>query len=521
MKKKLLALLLCSAMLVSALTGCGSSEKGGKQESDVKQSTEEKNYDEKYDLTFSIVGAQAGVDYTADAYYDYICEKFNVNIEFLTNDWTGFDERETTMINTLSMPEMLNRTGFSMLEYYEYVDQGLVKALPDNWEERWPNIAAAQTKTPYSELLDIDGADYAILHPVFGSFASVEWHPGSPTFYFRADWAEQVGMADFGDDYSVTISEIREYIEKVADAGLCDNPKLGITSGYLHSVLKPAFGISTSNYWNRDGEYVYTPATTEYMDFVKTVDEWYHEDILDPDFYVKAAEDYMLEFATGLMPAYAIGGDAGNMANFYKQFAENNPDIDTAKAFGVACVTADDGSVGYMQNSNYWTGIYFNPDLDDAKQERILDMIDYMFSKEGQISSFLGIPEVDWKYDENGGFVRINEGDYTSQEVLYLLGWCQDDFSHSGASPSVPAEVVEKANSVFARKQEGTNLGTDIKYDMYQSDTKDTYSMDPESAVVEAVMSESDAETAWADYLKKNEAMWKTLLDEVNEEIAD
>ena len=211
--KKVVAMMLCVVLALSALTGCGSASK--KEEASSQGAA---NYDKELDLSvtsfYSLYNTTLGIDYTEDPLYQYVCEKFNVTLDFWAQEDASSAEKVRTWVNTGSMPDLTLYFAFNLAEYYEYIDQGLLAPLPDGWEETWPNVAKLVKASGLENLLKVDGQTYAIPHSVFGNFLELSSGVGHTSLWYRKDWAEQVGMSDLGDDYTITISELKEYLEK-------------------------------------------------------------------------------------------------------------------------------------------------------------------------------------------------------------------------------------------------------------------------------------------------------------------
>src|SRR5690606_2052843 len=103
------------------------------------------------------------------------------------------------------------------------------------------------------DLLKVDGQTYAMPHSVFGNFLELPYGVSHTSLWYRKDWAEQVGMPDLGSNYKITIDELKEYLEKVADAEIAPNPTLGTGPNSMHVFFKLANGISTQIWEEENG----------------------------------------------------------------------------------------------------------------------------------------------------------------------------------------------------------------------------------------------------------------------------
>ena len=265
--KKFAALLLCGALTLSALTGCGGDDGGASKESssapEESKAEESKAEDaggeaedaggeaedaggeaasgDAVHFTFTAYNCIAGKDYK-DPLFLWINEKFGVDMEVMANEPSGADERFRTWVMGGTLPDCANWEGFTFAEYYSYIDQGLLGALPDGWEEKYPNIAKMVEASGYAEYLKVDGKTYGVPHVVFNNFLKMDPPINHATLFFRKDWAAEVGMPDMGKDYYVTISELKQYLEKVKEAGLTNDSFVSDSGGNIDQM----FGYASS-----------------------------------------------------------------------------------------------------------------------------------------------------------------------------------------------------------------------------------------------------------------------------------
>ena len=238
MRKKLVALFLGSMMAVSLLAGCGGTASDGgdgtgstspiQTEGDNGEAVPEEadgagetdRYAETVSFTMTGVNTEAGVDYGSSAVGQCIRNKFNVEFEVLPNGVDGAKERFAIEATSGELADMNMWLNFDWSTYYEYVDQGLFAPLPEDWKERWPNLGNMVEKSGYLESLEVDGRTYGFLHSVYGMLTDVGVATAHTSLYMRTDLADQVGMEGLCEDGTITISELKEYLQKVKAAGV-------------------------------------------------------------------------------------------------------------------------------------------------------------------------------------------------------------------------------------------------------------------------------------------------------------
>ena len=162
--KKLIAALLASLMVLStAACSNGENQSGTSQQSGTNSSAagetssvetsdtgEEGTYDTHVDLSWykeGITGHE--INYDGDAYGQFWQDKFNVTFDLTaaTMDDSDWNERLRIWINSGDMPDVAH-WGFNYGELADYAAQDAVYRFPDDWKERWPNVAASQEYVP-------------------------------------------------------------------------------------------------------------------------------------------------------------------------------------------------------------------------------------------------------------------------------------------------------------------------------------------------------------------------------------
>lgn len=528
--KNLIALLVAISMLVT-IAGCGNNSTG--RETNAEVSEEEDKYSEhiEFDATFfySLWNASAGYDLESDPYIQYVLDKFNVTVDILDCAYNTADETSRLWVNGGTMPDTMIWENISRSEMAEYADQGLLKALPDGWEDRWPNLKRMFDATGSADIVTVDGKVYGIPHAVYGNFLAVETMVDNAVVYYRTDFAKQVGMDDMGSDGSVSLEELKEYLTKVGDAGLCENPTLLCDPGSLLGFFQKAYGISGNEFVSTDDGYIWGVQQENYVEMIKEMQEWYNAGLIDPDYYVK--ETAKAEYREGFSAASVF---AGNTGTYTKEVVDPLMDAageklsdETLRAkywdmFAMAAIEGNDGNVYSSEIRNYWLISSFNPDTDDATVERILDMMDWFCSYEGQASVTCGIPGEDFTIDENNKITILNEdiisGEYQVHPSSYFAVWgyCGDDMQYSAGLPGKYEFEIDLSRKTYEAKWNGKIIPMDPAFDNLVSEAKDNYSVNTGSIVHEIVTQNKDVKSSMEEYIKTNENLWKPVVDDLN-----
>ena len=507
--KKILAMLLTAAMLLSLGATCLA-----------------ENYDEHMDFTAAYI--DYGSPAAADDMYHYFLDRFNMDIEMIGLSQASFDEQNTIAISGGNMQDW-TQWNFSYSQYLQYVEQGLFHALPDGWEEKWPNVYKMVKGSGILDALEIDGKVYAIPHGI-----NINLVEGTAmnhcTLYYRADWAKQVGM-EIGE--TMTFDELAAYCKAVIDAGLTSIGLNGNT-GNVEMMLMNRYAPYWASFRKVGGKYVWGPQGEGVIDGIKNMKALYNDGVLNSDYYLNdniVARDL---FTSGMAATYLGDGTISNYELLNQNAAaagmENYLDC-----INCTVLVNDAGNATCAEVTNYWTSLVFNPALSDEKLERALDMIDFACTLEGELAINMGMPEVDWTTDENGDYkiLRAAKEDGTYEEIknvynslyfFWFIGILPDEFTF--VNPSLDPTVKSRISRMYEiRTSSPDYIPLDLDYEFFNGEAKSQYSVDIENEIARIVTDTSitadDVEGEWNSFIENYRAIWEPVVDELNAAFAE
>ena len=378
--KKIVALVLAVMLLLSAASALA-------------------EFDQKVSFTVCTSQTQAAGDYNSDKLAKYVQEKFNVDYEVWPIAYDSQNEKVRVWVNSESMPSLTAWMDWNISEYSEYVDQGLLGALPEGWEQDYPNLHRMIEKTGLLDKLTIDGKLYAVPNAVFGVFLDMDPITNHSTTWYRADWAEQLGY-HFGD--TATFAEFRKYLEDcIANnmSGMDATYGLVGTSDYVNSFFFDATGVDYDGFMETEDGMVWGPTLEAIPETIKMIRDWYQSGLIYPDYYLLSSTDAPEYFYVGNCAALRKDGPVSSHVGVADGLEENGIDPSVAKPI---MLTGEDGVVHAQETTNYWTVIIFNPENDAETMARLCSMIDWLYSEEGILCCQMGVPGVEWDYDAEG-----------------------------------------------------------------------------------------------------------------------
>lgn len=535
MKKRILSLVVALVVAASIFSGC----------------TEEKKTSsggEGFIITVGYPGADE--TWQGDEYFNYITDKVGVDVEFKSLPADSAQEKARIWISSGSMPDVLH-SNFNMGEYIDYAQQGMVKALPADWEEKYPNLGFSMAMTGIlNELKEAgDGEIYGIFRPMdhyskwldefrtaYNEGKDVRDLMDKPEYKFidgygftyRKDWAKQLGIET---DYIMTYDAVMDMAKKFKEADLGNvgaKNTVGIAADYTEApnLFITAFN-SSYKYFHLDenGRYVCGLTEDSTAEGVKAYAKAYREGILAKDFYTQKPQDLNSVFCSQRSGIIFPRAGSYYFTKIRADFSKANPDINVDDALDMCWIVSPDGKVHGREDGNNSTGYYFNPELDDEKFAKILELADYISSVEGGPQVRLGVPDVDYKKDgdeyvilreknEDGSLPGLGSK-YPSYEFFRNFISPQFDIS-TGTDPT--AIEMSKKFMDAKRSHELSLLDWDVKRSSYAADdyVKFNAAYEVNSMFAEIIVAEGDAEKLWEKKRKEIAKAAKSVEDNMN-----
>ena len=351
MKKKLLATLLSAAMVVGAMTGCGSSSDtttqtdtttttdNATQTTDATATTEAPAEDlkgDEVDITVMVWdrGNAAPNTTTEDnALTQWIQQQmkdlYNINVSYVSVPRSESDDKVNIMMSGGTAPNIVMT--YSQDLFYNYASSGALRDLADLYKQYGSNIeqycGEAQTG-----IADLGDQKFAVMKQRGTENAR-------HTAYIRKDWLDQLGM-----DVPKTKEELGKYLYAVKDAGL--GTPWGMSG--RADTEKMYLNFIGSYVDIPDDKFAYTYAEA-YMavapgskDGLKQLNTWYNDGLITQDFPTDTDESvFLADVANG-----KIGFVLDDTTHIWDSTAVLNTTLgaEDASFIPVQCFDLPDGS---------------------------------------------------------------------------------------------------------------------------------------------------------------------------------
>lgn len=518
MKRKVVSLMLVSAMVAGMLAGCGSdsgSSKGGSSTetgSAAEASSSGETADDKSPITFEYFNADGKNGNWDNPVAKAITEATGVTLDVSYPVASQGDAKEDValMIANDEYPDMIYAKG-SATDLYQ---AGALIDMTDLIEKYGPNIkkmyGAELEKLKWSQ---DDPGIYQL------SYAGVNQKTLTTGGSCQIQWA---ALKENDYKYPKTLDEY----EKMIKSYLAAHPKtedgldmIGITMSasdwhWMITLGNPAGLIADASpdngQWIIDDEYNvhYKHVTDEEKEYFKWLCRMYNEGILDPNFATQTDDDYIAKVASGRV--VAITDAEWHYSQCEATLVADGKVDQTYVGLPVTLREDQVEKALLYQGTTVGWGIGITKSCEDPV--RAIKFLDYLCSDEGQILYHWGIEGENYFLDDNGQPYRTDEevakaqsdpdyakntgiDNYTGFPIYGTGSYSEDGFPYT---PTTKESVIVNYNT--AEKEGCEAMGFEMLTDMFAQ--PEEFDLLPYSAL-------------WAYQQPQELAEKQTILDEI------
>ncbi len=518
MKRKVVSLMLVSAMVAGMLAGCGSdsgSSKGGSSTetgSAAEASSSGETADDKSPITFEYFNADGKNGNWDNPVAKAITEATGVTLDVSYPVASQGDAKEDValMIANDEYPDMIYAKG-SATDLYQ---AGALIDMTDLIEKYGPNIkkmyGAEMEKLKWSQ---DDPGIYQL------SYAGVNQKTLTTGGSCQIQWA---ALKENDYKYPKTLDEY----EKMIKSYLAAHPKtedgldmIGITMSasdwhWMITLGNPAGLIADASpdngQWIIDDEYNvhYKHVTDEEKEYFKWLCRMYNEGILDPNFATQTDDDYIAKVASGRV--VAITDAEWHYSQCEATLVADGKVDQTYVGLPVTLREDQVEKALLYQGTTVGWGIGITKSCENPV--RAIKFLDYLCSDEGQILYHWGIEGENYFLDDDGQPYRTDEevakaqsdpdyakntgiDNYTGFPIYGTGSYSEDGFPYT---PTTKESVIANYNT--AEKEGCEAMGFEMLTDMFAQ--PEEFDLLPYSAL-------------WAYQQPQELAEKQTILDEI------
>lgn len=464
-KKKILSVLLATAMMSAMFTGCGgggddaastNTNSGDNTSADVSSSnsgdsansgSSDSGEIKEFTAFFAVPGSEINDD---NEIQQLIAEKTGVKVK---ETWlTGQTAQEAvgTLIAGGEYPDFIDG-GDGCAQLY---DAGALVAL-DDYIDKYPNIKEFLTEQEWDKLRQEDGHIYWI-----NQFGNIYGEEKATTHNDEAFWIQTRVLEWAGYPEVHTMDQYFDLIERYNEAnptmedGTANIPYTILCDDWRYFCLEnaPEFLDGYPN----DGSCIVDPETLTIIDYNTTptakryfqkLNEEFKKGVVDPESFTQTYDEYIAKLSTGRV----LG-----MIDQWWDFAYTVRDSLKQQGLDLkGCdyvplpITIEEGIKNQWHNSggvlNVASGIAITTSCKDV--EGAMQFINDLLDQDIHDLRFWGVKDVDYNVDENGEFSRTEEMRMQSSDTAYKA-------SHSCTYSYFPQYAGTSRDGINAMKPE-------------------------------------------------------------------
>ena len=443
--KKLVALLLSLALVLSLGACGGNGESSTSSEASPSSTTEESGaaaesgdesqaetaetgefqlpiVDEPTTLSYFVAddsnAAIMTTDWNDNEFYQEMERRTGVHLEFEMVSSADYQTNFNLMIASGNLADMI----YVGASYYAEgvdaaIDDGYFLDLTDLVDEYMPNYEKIRTSDIQYELLSTTdsgrlGAVYELRQSKQGPWLGL---------WIRQDWLDDLGL-----DTPVTFDDYHEVLTAFKNEKGATAPLILNFSGSDGEFGTMSGGLNVLNSWQLDetGKVNFGPYMDAWKEYVTIMHQWYTEGLIDPDFM--ATDERTADMAKVVTGASGLFAALYTMPSVYEAASED-PNMNLAP---VNPPVMNEGDEGHIRLRDSYTSGNTAISADSENWEVALRWLDYLYTDEGALLANYGVEGDTFEFDENG------EPVFTDKILNNENGWTMTQTVASYLCPS-------------------------------------------------------------------------------------
>lgn len=538
MKKttRFLALALSVLMLLGALAGCAASttepentpaQDSAKTEQTAQTETTDNTTEPAeapVEVSIAIWGAEDALANPDDPILKQLEEKTGVRLVPQNVTWDDSEQKIQLWATNGQLPDIFAGDFVSKSFYGNWIDQGVIRALPDDLSA-YPNLAE-HMQMERAQAASRNGKLYMIPRTTYGD---ITYSVLDRNVVYRWDLAQAAGVTKEPETYE----EFCDMIKKIIAADPEGKHISGMTQALpelIGGFIYPYAGIVDKKWVaDEDGRFVpsYFESRDKLVSAMQFARELYQDGVIEQDIALAKLETSKEKYLQGQSAAmvFAWSGPAGlynRIARDYDELYGEGRFLEDNRI--VKLYPSADGNSYYFVDTESWSESYISANVDDEKMAAICRLFDYLYSEEGRRLVFCGFEGED--YDVVDGNVVMRDGVVLGDKYTFCVN--SSDLSHLAMwnpeywDPTVPSTIPSEYRAMNeARHDDAVANGTlPTYYDgvmFLSTPLKDSFTYSTNDDLLQIMMGNDPVEQMVDDLLASYEAKGlSAMLDEVN-----
>ncbi|MEH7495233.1 extracellular solute-binding protein [Neobacillus niacini] len=317
-----------------------------------------------------------------------------VNFKHPSGEGTDITEQFNLMVASGKLPDVIEYTWRTVPKGPDAaIDAGTIIRLNELIENYAPNLNRYLNENPEVKKMVTTDAGNIYTFPFLRGDESLMVFMGK---IIRQDWLDKLNL-----EVPSTIGEWEEVLIAFKNQdpngnGKADEIPLMVQLNdfkYIGAFVG-AYGIH-AQFYNDNGTVKYGSIQPEFKEFLKTMNRWYKEGLLDPDF---AAIDSKLMDAkvTNNQLGSFFGFSGGGIGKYTGLMKDKNPDFKLSPTPNPSLKEGEKAATGHLENA--YSGMHSAAISGTAKNpEEIVKWLDFAYSEEGHMLFNFGIEGVTYE----------------------------------------------------------------------------------------------------------------------------
>lgn len=318
-------------------------------------------------------------------------KKTGVKVNYIHPAQGQHSEQFNLMIASNELPDVV-RYGWYVYGAQAAIDNGYIMALNDHLEEWAPNLNAYMNENPeIRKMLSTDNGSYYVFPSLRGS--DIDCVYSGPIV--RKDWLDKLGM-----DIPVTINDWDKMLRGFKNELNVAIPLSVMNNFLVDGLFAGAYGVCGSFFIDDNGKVKYGPMEDGYYEFLKLMNTWYEDGLLDKNISTVDAKSIDTNMLNDRLGATAMGA-AGGIGKWMNMKKGQDEEFELVGVPYPVLKEGDKAQFGsrdwhYLQSHSYAVS------KNCKNIELAMRWLDYGYSEEGSKLYNFGIEGVSYENTENG-----------------------------------------------------------------------------------------------------------------------
>ncbi len=391
-----------------------------------------------------------------DNYTDFIEDTFKVKLQLSNYSWADWTTQVNGAINGNNVEDVFhfNLDSYNFASTYEYwADGEIIKALPDDMTS-WPNLNSLLENTSNIDALKINGKLYGI--PIAKNIENPETTFSPFTYIYRRDWARDLGVYKENDIYTWTEFNALLHafnLRKANDANMV--AAIGDVEWGFPSVTN--FYKESPHCFTRNtqGDVISNFHSDKYIEGLNKAKDLVNNQYYYQNQYSSKDGEMNKRYASQKLGVLYENLSYTNYNKLRTDYIRNYPTVNVDDATALMKVKGPDGKFALEGTENWFSMTFFDAEISETKQRKILDIMDWLISEEGTRFAMYGIEGYDYDMINDEPVLKdVNEYKTKTNGAKYLRYMTTLGYDTHGYDPLVNQVTLAIINDWTAEMSE-------------------------------------------------------------------